>query len=264
MLVPGDSGTLVGYLARPADGATYPGVLVIHENRGISSHYEDVTRRYAKAGYAALVVDLISPVGGAGAFPSDAEASAAQAQIPPDQHTRNLNAALTYLGGQSFVNGDRLGATGFCFGGGMTWRVALSNPFLRAGVPFYGPIPPMDDVSNLQAAMLCIYAGEDPNVNSRIPEMEAAMLGAGKTVEVVLEPGALHAFFNESTDRYNAAAAADAWTRRSPGSVATWRANAYAWRPAVGPAPRGLCAGADAGAGRERAAPADRPAAIPL
>src|SRR3954469_5605638 len=181
VLVPGDSGTLVGYLARPADGATYPGVLVIHENRGISSHYEDVTRRYAKAGYAALVVDLLSPVGGAGAFPSDAEASAAQAQIPADQHTRNLNAALTYLGSQPFVNGDRLGATGFCFGGGMTWRVALSNPRLRAGVPFYGPIPSMDDVSNVQAAMLCIYAGEDPNVNSRIPEMEAAMLGAGKT-----------------------------------------------------------------------------------
>lgn len=213
VVVPGDGSSLVGYLARPADGATHPGVLVIHENRGISAHYEDVTRRLAKAGYTALVIDLLSRAGGVGTFPDDAEASAAQAQIAPEQHVRELNAALSYLGGQSFVNGDRLGATGFCFGGGMTWRVAMSNPRVRAAVPFYGPIPAMDDLSNLQAAMLAIYAGEDPNVNSRIPEMEAAMLAAGKTVEVVIEPGALHAFFNESTDRYHAAAAADAWTR---------------------------------------------------
>jgi carboxymethylenebutenolidase len=213
VVVPGDGITFAGYIARPNDSAAHPGILVIHENRGISAHYEDVTRRYAKAGYAALVVDLLSRAGGAGSFPDDAAASAAQAQIGPEQHLRDLNAALGYLSGQSFVNGDRLGATGFCFGGGMTWRLAMSNPRVAAAVPYYGPIPPMDDLTNLRAAVLAVYAGEDPNVNSRIPEMEAAMLAAGRTLEVLVEPGALHAFFNESTDRYNAAAAADAWGR---------------------------------------------------
>ncbi|HLH22726.1 MAG TPA: dienelactone hydrolase family protein [Chloroflexota bacterium] len=213
VIVPGDGVPLSGYIARPADGATHPGVLVIHENRGLSAHYEDVTRRLAKAGYAALVVDLLSRVGGVGAFADDAEAAAAQAQIAPEQHVRDLNAAASYLGSQPYVNGDRVGVMGFCFGGGMTWRVAMSNPSLRAGVPYYGPIPPMDDLSNLQAAMLAIYGGEDANVNSRIPDMEAAMQAAGKTFEVVIEPDAPHAFFNESAGSYTPAAAADAWGR---------------------------------------------------
>jgi carboxymethylenebutenolidase len=213
VLVPGDGTTLLGYLARPASGGPVPGVLVIHENRGITAQQEDIARRFAKTGYAALVIDQLSRAGGVGSLADSPQASAAQAQIPAEQHVADLNAGVTYLGGLSRVRGDRLGAMGFCAGGGMTWRVALSNPQVRAAVPFYGPIPPLDDLSNLQAAVLAIYGGEDTNVNSRIPYMEEAMLAAGKTFEVVVEPGAVHAFFNDSTDRYNAAAAADAWAR---------------------------------------------------
>jgi carboxymethylenebutenolidase len=212
VLVPGDGVTLAGYLARPIAVAN-PGILVIHENRGQGPHYEDVARRYAKAGYVALVVDLLSRAGGRGMFANEAEAIAAQAAISPEQHVRDLNAAITWLQSVPYVQGDKIGVTGFCFGGGMTWRVALSNSTVRAAVPFYGPIPPMDDLSNLQAAMLCIYAGEDANLNSRIPVMRAAMQAAGKTLEVVVEPGAVHAFFNDSEETYNAAAAADAWRR---------------------------------------------------
>jgi len=111
------------------------------------------------------------------------------------------------------VQGDKIGVTGFCFGGAMTWRVALSNPAVRAAVPYYGPIPPLTDLSNLQAAMLCIYASDDPVVNPGIPDMQRAMDAAGKTVEVFTEQNTVHPFFNDTVDTYNAAAAADAWNR---------------------------------------------------
>jgi carboxymethylenebutenolidase len=216
VLVPGDGVTLAGYLARPI-AVSNPGILVIHENRGQGPHYEDVARRYAKAGYVALVVDLLSRVGGRGMFANEAEAIAAQANISAAQHVRDLNAAITWLRSIPYVQGDKIGVTGFCFGGGLTWRVALTNPTVRAAVPFYGPIPPMDDLNRgipgIQAAMLCIYAEEDRNLNSAIPGMQAAMRAAGKTLEVFVEPGAMHAFFNDSEDTYNAAAAADAWRR---------------------------------------------------
>ncbi len=141
VLIPGDGATLAGYLARPASGDAVPGVLVIHENQGLTAQQEDVARRLAKQGYAAVVLDQLSRAGGVGALPDSAQASAAQAQIPTEQHVADLNATLAYLGGLSSVRGDRLGVMGFCAGGGMTWRVALSNPRLRAAVPYYGPIP---------------------------------------------------------------------------------------------------------------------------
>ena len=137
----------------------------------------------------------------------------AQAQASVERHLGDLNAGVAYLRGQPYVRGEAIGAMGFCFGGGMTWRLALDNPAIRAAVPFYGPIPPLDSVGGLQAAVLAIYAEEDPNVNARIPEMEQAMLAAGKTFEVVTYPGALHAFFNDSSARYNADASRDSWAR---------------------------------------------------
>jgi carboxymethylenebutenolidase len=216
VIVPSQSGfPLAGYLAQPVFSffESWPGILVIHENRGQGPHYEDVVRRYAKAGYVALVIDLLSRAGGRGAFADEDAAIARQAQIPDEQHVRDLNAAINFLRGSSFVQGDKIGVTGFCFGGAMTWRVALSNPAVRAAVPYYGPIPPLTDLSNLQAAMLCIYASDDPVVNPGIPAMQTAMRAAGKTVEVVTEPNTVHPFFNDSEDTYSAAAAADAWSR---------------------------------------------------
>jgi carboxymethylenebutenolidase len=211
--LPADGATLLGYLARPADGAAHPGVMVIHANQGLTAHEEDIVRRYAKAGYTALAIDQLSRVGGVGSYADSAEAMAAYSRLSGEQQVADLNTALGYLAGLPATRADRLGVTGFCAGGGRTWQVILTNPRVTAAVPYYGPIPALDDLSNLQAAVLAIYGGEDPNVNSRIPYMEEAMRAAGKTFEVVIEPGALHAFFNESSDRYNAAAAADAWTR---------------------------------------------------
>jgi carboxymethylenebutenolidase len=214
VVVPSQSGfSLAGYAAQPILGAANPGILVIHENRGRGPHYEDVVRRYAKAGYVALVIDLLSRAGGRGAFTDEDQAIAAQANIPPGQHLRDLNAAITWLQRRASVQGDKIGVTGFCFGGAMTWRVALSNPAVRAAVPYYGPIPPLDNLSNLQAAMLCIYASDDPVVNPGIPDMQRAMDAAGKTVEVFTEQNTVHPFFNDTVDTYNAAAAADAWNR---------------------------------------------------
>jgi len=214
VVVPSQSGfPLAGYLAQPALGAANPGILVIHENRGTGPHYEDVVRRYAKEGYVALVIDLLSRATRRGTFRDEAEAIAAQAEIPDEQHVRDLNAAINFLQSNSSVQRDKIGVTGFCFGGAMTWRVALSNPAVRAAVPYYGPIPPLDDLSNLQATMLCIYASDDPVVNPGIPAMQTAMRAAGKTVEVVTEPNTEHPFFNDSEPTYNAAAAADAWRR---------------------------------------------------
>jgi carboxymethylenebutenolidase len=223
VVVPSQSGfPLAGYAAQPVQGATHPGILVIHENRGGGPHYEDVVRRYARAGYVALVIDLLSRAGGRGAFADEAAAIERQAQISDEQHVRDLNAAITWLRRRAAVQGDKIGVTGFCFGGAMTWRVALTNPAVRAAVPYYGPIPPLTDLSNLQAAMLCIYAGDDPVVNgsplgnsfTNIVQMEVDLERANKTVEVVIERNAVHAFFNDSeADTYNAAAATDAWRR---------------------------------------------------
>jgi carboxymethylenebutenolidase len=213
VLVPAPNGPIVGYLARPDDGLTHPGVVQIHENRGLQPHNMDVARRLAKAGYVALVVDFLSRQGGAVAFADDAEAIGAQAQVPADQRLSDVNAAVAYLQGLASVQGDRIGAIGFCGGGGMCWSLALINPAVVAITPFYGPIPPLDNVDRLQAAVLGLYAGEDPNVNARIPEAERAMGAAGKTYEVVIYPGAFHAFYNDSGARYNAEAAAGAWGR---------------------------------------------------
>jgi carboxymethylenebutenolidase len=214
VIVPSQSGfSLAGYLAQPVLGAPNPGILVIHENRGRGPHYEDVVRRYAKEGYVALVIDLLSRSGGRGAFADEDAAIAAQAAIPDAQHVRDLNAAINFLRSNSSVQRDKIGVTGFCFGGAMTWRVALSNPTVRAAVPYYGPIPPLDDLSNLQAAMLCIYASDDPVVNPGIPAMRQALQAVNQTLEVVTEPNTVHPFFNDSEPTYNAAAATDAWRR---------------------------------------------------
>jgi carboxymethylenebutenolidase len=207
---PGEGATLGGYLARPRKDGAYPIVLVCHENRGLTPHIEDVTRRVAKAGYLGMAVDLLSREGGT-AKHSYEEVPAVLGKAPPERHVQDFLAGLAHARAQPSVRADRVGMTGFCFGGGITWRVAAALPELRAGVPYYGmPIEP-DKVATISAAILAIYAEKDERINAAIPAVEKAMQDAGKTFEKIVYPGTQHAFHNDTRERYDATAAKAAW-----------------------------------------------------
>ncbi len=209
---PGQGATLLGYLARPKGDGPSPVVLVCHENRGLTDHIRDVTRRLAKAGYAALAVDLLSRQGGTDTVGSE-QVPGVLGNTAPDQFVQDFRSGWEYLRGQSYAQADRVGMVGFCFGGGVTWRVATQMPELKAAVPFYGPHPPVEDVPNIQAAVLAIYGELDTRINQGIPAIEAAMQQNNKVYEKVLYPNADHAFHNDTGPRYNPEAARDAWAR---------------------------------------------------
>lgn len=209
---PGEGATLLGTLSRPAGDGSYPVILVCHENRGLNEHIKDVTRRLAMAGYVALAVDLLSRQGGSSLMSSD-EVPGALGNSPPDQFWQDFLSGWRYLQGQAFADTDRVGMVGFCFGGGVTWQVATHMPELLAAVPFYGPHPPVEDVPNIQAAILAIYAGNDQRINQGIPAIEEAMQQNQKVYEKVIYPDVDHAFHNDTGSRYNAEAAQDAWSR---------------------------------------------------
>lgn len=210
---PGDGATLTGYLARPRAEGVRAAVLQIHENRGLTPHQEDVSRRLAKQGYVSLAVDLLSRQGGSSSFADDDARIGALGQAQPPQLVSDLRAGVAYLQSLPYVRGQGVGAIGFCFGGGLTWRLATAEPSLAAAVPFYGPNPPLDAVPNIQAAVLGIYAGNDERINAGIPDLRAALDAADKTYEIVIYPNADHAFFNDTGARYNPTAAADAWAK---------------------------------------------------
>ena len=202
-----------GYLALPRGGGPAPGVLVIHENRGLLEHFPDVARRLAKAGYAALAVDLASPIGGTARSPDLAQVSSYLGQTPPAQHLALLNAGVRYLQGLPGVRRERIGTMGYCFGGGMVWRLATANADLRAAVPYYGANPPLEDVPKIRAAVLAIYGEHDARINAGIPEIRQALQRAGVAHEIVIFPGAGHAFFNDTGGNYRPDAAQNAWRR---------------------------------------------------
>ncbi|MBM3943341.1 MAG: dienelactone hydrolase family protein [SAR202 cluster bacterium] len=207
---PGDAGAVKGYLARPQGNGPFPAMLVVHENQGLLPHFADVARRLALEGYAALAVDLVSRKGGT----LDPEQGiTALREIPSDQLLADANAAVRYLQGQSYVRADRVGVTGFCFGGGISWLLAVRNPGIRAAVPFYGSAPPIAEVPGMKAAVLGIYAGNDNRINAGVPDLEAALKQNQKTYELMTYPGVDHAFFNDTKTQYNAAAAGQAWTK---------------------------------------------------
>lgn len=201
------------YLARPKAGGPSPGVIVIHENRGLLEHFKDVCRRFAKIGYAALAVDLASAEGGTAKFTDSAQVTAILGRTPPEQMVAMLNAGVRYLQGQSQVRRDRIGAMGFCFGGGMTWRLATQNAELKAAVPFYGSNPPLEDVPKIKAAVLAVYGALDSRINAGIPAIRDAMQKAGVVHEIITYPNAGHAFFNDTGANYNATAAQEAWAK---------------------------------------------------
>ncbi|HBY95424.1 MAG: dienelactone hydrolase family protein [Ardenticatenaceae bacterium] len=208
---PGEGATLMASLARPKGDGSSPVVLVCHENRGLTDHIKDVARRFAKAGYVALAVDLLSRQGGTAAITDQAQIPGTLGNTPPEQFVQDFISGWRYLQSQSFAAADRVGMVGFCFGGGVTWRVATAMPELRAAVPFYGPHPPVEQVPNIQAAVLAIYGERDQRINQGIPVIEAAMEANNKIYQKVIYPNADHAFFNDTGPRYDPEAARDAW-----------------------------------------------------
>jgi carboxymethylenebutenolidase len=207
----GPSGELQGAWAQ----ANQPrgGVLVIHENKGLNDWTRSVAGRLAGAGYSALAVDLLSAQGGTATFADPAEATAALGNIAPEALIADIKSGIGEL--QQRVPGQKVAAVGFCMGGGLVWQLLASGaPELAAAVPFYGPAPENPDFAgSAQVAVLAFYGELDARVNATEPAASAALDAAGVPHDVVIEPGADHAFFNDTGQRYNAVAAQDAWTR---------------------------------------------------
>jgi carboxymethylenebutenolidase len=187
------------------------GVLVIHENKGLNDWVRSVAGRFAGIGYSALAIDLLSAQGGTGKFADPAQATAELGKIPPDVFTANLKSGVGEL--QRRVPDKKVAVVGFCMGGGMVWQLLASGePQLAAAIPFYGPAPENPDFSGSKnAAVLAFYGALDQRVTSTQPIVKAALDKAGMVNNLVVEPDANHAFFNDTGDRYNAAAANDAW-----------------------------------------------------
>ena len=208
---PKGSGTMKGYLAQPtAAQAKRACVVVIHENRGLSPYIQDVARRLAVEGYSAFAPDALAPLGG---YPGDEE-KARQMWEKLDQAKvkEDLIAAVDFLKTRSDCNG-RIGAIGFCFGGGIVNQIAVRYPDLSAAAPFYGPQPKPEDAAKIKAPMLLHYAENDDFVNKGIPAFEEALKAAGVKYQAYKYPGTYHGFHNDTTPRYNEAAAKLAWSR---------------------------------------------------
>ncbi len=210
---PGEGATLIGYLAHPSGAGAFPAVLVCHENRGLTDYIKDVTRRVAQAGYVGLAVDLLSRQGGTAAITDATQVPGLLSSAPQEQYVQDFISGWRYLQQQPYVQADRVGMVGFCFGGGVTWRVAIGLPELRAAVPFYGPPPAVDEVKDIRAAVLGIYAERDQRITGSAAAIEAAMKANNKIYEKVIYPNTDHAFHNDTGPRYNAEAAKDAWAK---------------------------------------------------
>jgi carboxymethylenebutenolidase len=188
------------------------GVLVIHENRGLTEHIRTVAGRLAASGYSALALDLLSEEGGTGAFPGEAEVVAALAQVPPERFDADMRASVTEL--KRRVPGRKLAAIGFCFGGAMVWRLLASGERrLAAAAPFYGPFPEGGDLRGSRAEVLGVYGGLDARVNATRAAARAALEAAGRKYELLTFTEADHAFFNDTGARFNPHAATEAWRR---------------------------------------------------
>jgi carboxymethylenebutenolidase len=186
------------------------GVLVIHENRGLTDHLRSVAGRFAGAGYSALAIDLLSEEGGTAELGGDEAAMAALDKVSDERFIADMKAGLSEI--ERRVPEQKLAAIGFCFGGAMVWMLLDSGePRLAAAAPFYGPVPDDPDFSGSEAAVLAVYAEMDTRVNASREEAEAALEEASLTHRVETFDGADHAFFNDTGMRYNAEAAADAW-----------------------------------------------------
>ena len=209
---PEGSGEMRGLLAKPA-GMTgkRPGIVVVHENRGLNPYIEDVARRVALAGFVAFAPDALYPLGG---YPGTDDAGRAmQQKLDGRKITEDFVAAVKFLHGHPDCNGT-MGVTGFCFGGGMANTLAWRLPDLvKAAVPYYGGQPTAENVAKIKAALLLHYAELDTRVNAGWPAYEAALKAAGVEYEAFIYPGVNHGFHNDTTPRYDQAAAELSWSR---------------------------------------------------
>lgn len=208
---PNGHGEVRGYLVRPAaTTGPVPGVVVVHENRGLNPYIEDVARRIAKAGFIALAPDGLTSVGG---YPgNDDRGRELQRQVDPEKLMNDFFAAIEFLMQHDATTG-KAGITGFCYGGGVANAAAVAYPELGAAVPFYGRQPRPEDVPRIQAPLLIHYAELDTRINQGWPAFEGALKEHGKTYEAYIYPGVNHGFHNDSTPRYDEAAAKLAWDR---------------------------------------------------
>lgn len=208
---PIEAGEMKGYLAHPKGPGKFPAVIVIHENRGLVPHIQDVNRRMAKEGFLALAPDGNSPLGGT---PEDQNQGMTMLrEIDAATHTKNFVAAVKYLQTHPLSNGN-VGCTGFCWGGAMTNQVAVNAPELKAAVPYYGRVPADEDVPKIKAAVMAHYAENDAGINAGIEGFREAMKKAGIEHDIYSYPGTGHGFNNDTNaTRYNPEGAKLAWDR---------------------------------------------------
>jgi carboxymethylenebutenolidase len=208
---PGDGSDMKGYIARPKAEKKYGTVVVIHENRGLNAHIEDVARRVAKAGFLALAPDALSPLGGTPA--NEDEARNLFPKLDAAKNLGNFVKAFDYLQSRKDCTG-KFGAVGFCWGGGMVNKLAVNVPDLKAAVAFYGSQPDAADVPKIKSAVQLHYGGLDERINAGIPAYEEALKKANVKYELYTYDGAQHAFHNDTAPtRYHEASAKLAWER---------------------------------------------------
>ena len=215
----GEASVLFGHLAYPKAAnqenapAKWPGVIVIHENRGLVEHIRDVTRRVARAGFVALGIDLLSRQGGTTSFADPAELGRAYSRTTTEERLADMNSSFAYLKSLDIVQGG-IGAVGFCAGGGNVWNLAVNQEELAAAVPFYGsPLPTTEQIEKIKSPVLAIYAELDRNLTLRMADAITALLNQRKTFGLHIYQGVGHAFHNDTGPAYNAAAACEAWNR---------------------------------------------------
>lgn len=208
---PAETGEMRAFMARPKTGTKFPAVIVIHENRGLVPHIQDVTRRMAREGFLSVAPDALSPLGGT---PEDvSNVGEMFRKLDSEKTTKNFVAAVAYLKTHPLSNG-KVGVTGFCWGGAMTNQVAVNSPDLDAAVPYYGRQPSAEEVARLKAPVMAHYAENDQGINAGIAGFEAALKANNKEYQIFMYEGTSHAFNNDSNpDRYNEKAAKLAWER---------------------------------------------------
>jgi carboxymethylenebutenolidase len=208
---PQGSGAMRGYFARPAKAAgKLPAIVVIHENRGLNPYIEDVARRLALLDFVAFAPDALTPVGG---YPGDEDkARESFATLDPGKRTEDLMAAVPYLKSRPETTG-KIGAVGFCFGGGVVNAMAVRFTDLAAGVPYYGSQPAAADAAKIKTPLLIQYASDDPRINEGWPAFETALKAARVIYEMHMYPNTQHGFHNDTTPRYDDAAAKLSWKR---------------------------------------------------
>jgi carboxymethylenebutenolidase len=205
------SGQMSGYQAQPKNIAKMPAILVVHENRGLNPHIEDITRRFALEGFLTLSPDALSSLGGSPADPEQAISMIKNLNM--EETVKNFSAAAAYLRTHPQSTG-KVGVVGFCWGGAVANILAVQSTDIIAAVPYYGKQPPTEDVVKIKAALLLHYAGLDERINQGIPELKEALVKNGVDYELYMYEGTEHAFNNDTNPaRYNKEAAALAWKR---------------------------------------------------